>query len=97
MRVFQFEGLFGSEWSSRPKLTLLPECFLTTPELEERTTAVDVPSASDPSNATVRSTVHPAAGQAQGLTTQVVLVADLLDKQGATDDRPGNGKIVGPS
>ncbi|WP_406271969.1 polymorphic toxin-type HINT domain-containing protein [Streptomyces sp. NBC_00191] len=65
-----FEDLYGTEWSSRLKLTQLPECFLTTPELEECTAAVDVPSENDPSSETVRATVDPAASQAQGLTTQ---------------------------
>ncbi|WP_236242795.1 polymorphic toxin-type HINT domain-containing protein [Streptomyces sp. CC228A] len=66
----QFEDLFGTEWSSRLKLTQLPQCFLTTPELEECTTPVDVPSSNDPSGDTVRATVDPAASQAQGLSTQ---------------------------
>ncbi|WP_139216426.1 polymorphic toxin-type HINT domain-containing protein [Streptomyces sp. CC77] len=66
----QFEDLFGTEWSSRLKLTQLPQCFLTTPELEECTTPVDVPSSNDPSADTVRATVDPAASQAQGLSTQ---------------------------
>ncbi|WP_187645593.1 polymorphic toxin-type HINT domain-containing protein [Streptomyces sp. TRM49041] len=66
----QFEDLFGNEWSSRLKLTQLPECFLTTPELTECNTPVDIPSSNDPSSETVRATVDPAAGQAQGLSTQ---------------------------
>ncbi len=42
----QFEDLFGiSEWSSRLKLTQLPQCFLTTPELEECTTPSTCPAA----------------------------------------------------
>ncbi|TQK52560.1 intein/RHS repeat-associated protein [Streptomyces sp. SLBN-118] len=65
-----FEDLYGNEWSSRLQLTQLPECFLTTPELEECTTSVDVPSENDPSSETIRATVDPAASQTQGLTVQ---------------------------
>lgn len=66
----KFEDLFGTEWSSRLKLTQLPECFLTTPELDECTTVVDVPSTNDPSSDTVRATIDPAASPQQGLSTQ---------------------------
>uniref|UniRef100_UPI003A5BE167 RHS repeat domain-containing protein n=1 Tax=Streptomyces sp. PR69 TaxID=2984950 RepID=UPI003A5BE167 len=65
-----FEDLYGTEWSSRLKLTQLPECFLTTPELEECTAATEVPSQNDPGAETVRATVDPAAAQTQGVTTQ---------------------------
>ncbi|MEU7342471.1 polymorphic toxin-type HINT domain-containing protein [Streptomyces bacillaris] len=66
----KFEDLFGTAWSSRLRLTQLPECFLTTPELDECTTVVDVPSVNDPSNDTVRATIDPAASPQQGLSTQ---------------------------
>ncbi|MGA5424461.1 polymorphic toxin-type HINT domain-containing protein [Streptomyces lavendulocolor] len=84
----QFEDLFGNEWSSRLKLTQLPECFLTTPELEECTTTVDVPSANDPSTDTVRATIDPAASQIQGLTTQTGGGPVVL---AATDSASGAG------
>ncbi|MGW0703754.1 polymorphic toxin-type HINT domain-containing protein [Streptomyces sp. NPDC002867] len=66
----KFEDLYGTEWASRLKFTQLPECFLTTPDLEECTTAVDVPSLNDPSADTVRATIDPSAGQQSGLSTQ---------------------------
>ncbi|MEU0085096.1 RHS repeat-associated core domain-containing protein [Streptomyces sp. NPDC006274] len=66
----QFGDLYGTEWSSRLKLTQLPECFLTTPELPECTASVDVPSQNDPAADTVRATIDPAASQAAGLSTQ---------------------------
>ncbi|MTE20612.1 hypothetical protein F0L17_16150 [Streptomyces sp. TRM43335] len=65
-----FEDLYGTEWATRLKLEQLPECFLTTPELEECTTPVEVPSANDPGTDTVRATIDPAAAQASGLSTQ---------------------------
>ncbi|MFE7951158.1 polymorphic toxin-type HINT domain-containing protein [Streptomyces sp. NPDC057426] len=65
-----FEDLYGTEWASRLELKQLPECFLTTPELEECTTPVEVPSTNDPATGTVRATVDPAAAQTQGLSTQ---------------------------
>ncbi|WP_244224048.1 polymorphic toxin-type HINT domain-containing protein [Streptomyces tirandamycinicus] len=83
-----FEDLYGTEWSSRLRLTQLPECFLTTPELEECTTAVVVPSENDPSTETVRATVDPAASQAQGLSTQAGGGPVVL---AATDSASGAG------
>ncbi|MFE0276314.1 polymorphic toxin-type HINT domain-containing protein [Streptomyces sp. NPDC058992] len=84
----RFEDLFGTEWSSRLKLTQLPECFLTTPELEECATPVDVPSENDPSAGTVRATVDPAASQAQGLSAQAGGGPVVL---AATDSASGAG------
>ncbi|WP_037826368.1 hypothetical protein, partial [Streptomyces sp. NRRL S-1896] len=66
----RFEDLFGTEWSSRLKLTQLPECFLTTPELEECGTPITIPTSNDPATGTVRATVDPADGQPQGLAAQ---------------------------
>ncbi|WP_309235742.1 hypothetical protein, partial [Streptomyces sp. TRM64462] len=84
----QFEDLFGNEWSTRLKLTQLPECFLTTPELEECATPVDVPSTNDPSTDKVRATIDPAASQTQGLTTQAGGGPVVL---AATDSASGAG------
>lgn len=84
----KFEDLFGTEWSSRLQLQQLPECFLQTPELEECTTPVDVPSTNDPANDTVRATVDPAASQAQGLTGQAGGGTMVL---AATDSAAGAG------
>lgn len=66
----QFEDLYGTEWPSRLKLVQLPACFVDTPELEECGTPIDVPNVNDASAGTVRATVDPAAGQAEGLSTQ---------------------------
>ncbi|MDJ0386178.1 polymorphic toxin-type HINT domain-containing protein [Streptomyces sp. G-G2] len=68
----KFEDLFGTEWSSRLELKQLPECFLTTPDAPECTTAKDVPSTNDPSTSTVRATVDPATAPGQGLRTMAV-------------------------
>ncbi|MET9701222.1 ricin-type beta-trefoil lectin domain protein [Streptomyces sp. NPDC006529] len=68
----KFEDLFGTEWSSRLELKQLPECFLTTPDVAECTTAKDVPSTNDPSTGTVRATVDPATAPGQGLRTMAV-------------------------
>ncbi|GAA4794320.1 RHS repeat-associated core domain-containing protein [Streptomyces sanyensis] len=65
-----FEDLYGTEWSTRLKLTQLPECFLTTPELPECTTAVEVSSENDPATGTVRATVDPADAPTTGLSPQ---------------------------
>ncbi|MER7832173.1 polymorphic toxin-type HINT domain-containing protein [Streptomyces sp. NPDC095602] len=84
----QFEDLFGHEWSSRLKLTQLPECFLTTPELEECATPVAVPSSNDPATETIRATIDPADGQVQGLSTQSGGGSAVL---AATDSASGAG------
>ncbi|MET9374388.1 polymorphic toxin-type HINT domain-containing protein [Streptomyces sp. NPDC002992] len=84
----KFEDLFGTEWSSRLRLQQLPECFLTSPELEECTTPVDVLSTNDPATDTVRATVDPAAAQVQGLSTQAGGGTMVL---AATDSASGAG------
>ncbi|WP_436992586.1 polymorphic toxin-type HINT domain-containing protein [Streptomyces sp. enrichment culture] len=84
----QFEDLFGHEWSSRLKLTQLPECFLTTPELEECATPVTVPTSNDPATETIRATIDPADGQVQGLSTQSGGGSAVL---AATDSASGAG------
>ncbi|WP_254705842.1 polymorphic toxin-type HINT domain-containing protein [Streptomyces vilmorinianum] len=83
-----FEDLYGTEWASRLELTQLPECFLTTPELEECATPVEVPSTNDPATGTVRATIDPAAGQVQGLSTQAGGGSVVL---AATDSASGAG------
>ncbi|MBW1596835.1 polymorphic toxin-type HINT domain-containing protein [Streptomyces sp. JJ38] len=65
-----FEDLYGTEWASRLELEQLPECFVTTPELEECTEPVEVPSSNDAGLDKVRTTVDPAQAQTSGLTTQ---------------------------
>ncbi|MFE2231713.1 polymorphic toxin-type HINT domain-containing protein [Streptomyces sp. NPDC059442] len=84
----KFEDLYGTEWSTRLKLIQLPECFLTTPELQECTTPVDVPSANDPAAETVRATIDPAASQVQGLSAQAGGGPVVL---AATDSAAGAG------
>ncbi|MFJ9828924.1 polymorphic toxin-type HINT domain-containing protein [Streptomyces sp. NPDC101160] len=66
----RFEDLYGNEWATRLKLVQLPECFLSTPDLDSCNTPVEVPSTNDPVAKTIRATVDPAASQAQGLSTQ---------------------------
>ncbi|MEU7116660.1 polymorphic toxin-type HINT domain-containing protein [Streptomyces sp. NPDC046182] len=83
-----FEDLYGTEWASRLELKQLPECFLTTPDLEECTTAVHVPSTNDPSAGTVRATIDPATAQVQGLSTQAGGGSMVL---AATDSAAGAG------
>ncbi|KUH36238.1 MULTISPECIES: polymorphic toxin-type HINT domain-containing protein [Streptomyces] len=84
----RFEDLFGNEWSTRLQLVQLPECFLTDPQLDECATPVAMPSSNDPATGTVRATVDPAAGQAQGLSTQAGGGPVVL---AATDSASGAG------
>ncbi|GHA88326.1 hypothetical protein GCM10010305_34930 [Streptomyces termitum] len=84
----KFEDLFGTEWSSRLQLQQLPECFLTTPELEECATPVSVPTTNDPATDTVRATVDPASSQVQGLSAQAGGGPVVL---AATDSAAGAG------
>ncbi|WP_306324599.1 ricin-type beta-trefoil lectin domain protein [Streptomyces venezuelae] len=83
-----FQDLYGTEWSSRLRFVQLPECFLTTPELEECSTPVDVPSTNDAATDTVRATIDPAAAQSQGLSTQAGGGTTVL---AATDSGAGAG------
>ncbi|MFE3607580.1 ricin-type beta-trefoil lectin domain protein [Streptomyces goshikiensis] len=65
----KFEDLYGTEWSTRLELKQFPECFLTTPDVPECTTATEVPSTNDPSTGTVRATIDPATAPSQGMRT----------------------------
>ncbi|MFD3472705.1 hypothetical protein ACFWWM_41585 [Streptomyces sp. NPDC058682] len=68
----QFKDLYGTEWSTRLELKMLPQCFLTTPSLPECNTAKAVPSTNDPATGTVRATVDPATAPGQGMRTMAV-------------------------
>ncbi|MFJ7271319.1 ricin-type beta-trefoil lectin domain protein [Streptomyces sp. NPDC099050] len=68
----KFEDLYGTEWSTRLELRQLPQCFLTTPDLPECTTAQEIPSTNDPATGTVRATVDPALAPGQSLRTMAV-------------------------
>ncbi|MGW9436133.1 polymorphic toxin-type HINT domain-containing protein [Streptomyces sp. NPDC055607] len=66
----KFEDLFGSEWATRLQLHQLPACFLSSPELDECSTAIDVPSVNNADTDTVRATIDPADSPVQGISTQ---------------------------
>ncbi|WP_246094957.1 ricin-type beta-trefoil lectin domain protein [Streptomyces roseicoloratus] len=66
----RFQDLYGTEWATRLRLVQLPECFLTSPELDECNVPVDVPSTNDPVAKTIRATVDPAESPVQGFSTQ---------------------------
>ncbi|WTW98812.1 polymorphic toxin-type HINT domain-containing protein [Streptomycetaceae bacterium NBC_01309] len=71
-----FEQLYGAGWGSRLRFVQFPECFLTTPEVEGCSDAVDVPSANNGTTNEVTATVaapeEPAAApQARGTATAV--------------------------
>ncbi|WP_328788156.1 ricin-type beta-trefoil lectin domain protein [Streptomyces sp. NBC_00273] len=68
----QFKDLYGTEWSTRLELKMLPQCFLTTPQLPECNTTKAVPSTNDPATGTVRATVDPATAPGQGMRTMAV-------------------------
>ncbi|MGW0394260.1 ricin-type beta-trefoil lectin domain protein [Streptomyces sp. NPDC003042] len=68
----KFKDLYGTEWATRLELKLLPECFLTTPDLPECSVFQDVPSTNDPATGTVRATVDPATAPGQGMRTMAV-------------------------
>ncbi|MFF4010641.1 polymorphic toxin-type HINT domain-containing protein [Streptomyces sp. NPDC001717] len=68
----QFKDLYGTEWSTRLQLKMVPECFLSTPNLPECSVSKDVPSTNDPSTGTVRATVDPNTAPGQGMRTMAV-------------------------
>ncbi|NXY96974.1 ricin-type beta-trefoil lectin domain protein [Streptomyces sp. BR123] len=85
----QFKDLFGTEWSSRLELKMFPECFLSTPDLPECSTAQAVPSTNDPATGTVRATVDPATAPGQGMRTMAVGGGPML--LAASDSASGAG------
>lgn len=60
-----FEQLYGADWGSRLQLIRLPECFLTTPDVEGCADPVETGSVNDAATDTVTTTVDPTATAAE--------------------------------
>ncbi|MFD5116092.1 polymorphic toxin-type HINT domain-containing protein [Streptomyces sp. NPDC058391] len=57
----KFKNLYGADWASRLRFVQFPECYLTTPDVEECQAYEELETANDTSSATVTATVDPAA------------------------------------
>ncbi|MFJ3231223.1 ricin-type beta-trefoil lectin domain protein [Streptomyces sp. NPDC086787] len=62
-----FRNLYGADWASRLELVQFPECYLTTPDVEECSTYTELDTVNDTATGTVSATVDPAA---DGTTAQ---------------------------
>ncbi|MFF5142274.1 ricin-type beta-trefoil lectin domain protein [Streptomyces sp. NPDC013157] len=57
----KFENLYGADWASRLQFVQFPECYLTTPDVEECQQYTELDTANDPHAKTVTATVDTAA------------------------------------
>ncbi|MFE4382600.1 ricin-type beta-trefoil lectin domain protein [Streptomyces cyaneofuscatus] len=57
-----YQNLYGADWASRLSFVQFPECYLSTPELEECRTYDELETVNDTSGKTITATVDPAAG-----------------------------------
>lgn len=72
----KFQNLYGADWASRLRLVQFPDCFRTTPDIEECRQYEELETLNDTATSTVTATVapRPAAGllarEAPGASTQ---------------------------
>ncbi|MGW2509599.1 RHS repeat domain-containing protein [Streptomyces scopuliridis] len=57
----KFKNLYGADWASRLRFVRFPECYRTTPDLEECQAYEELETVNDTGTATVTATVDPAA------------------------------------
>ncbi|MEV8389269.1 polymorphic toxin-type HINT domain-containing protein [Streptomyces sp. NPDC056650] len=57
----KFKNLYGADWASRLRFVQFPECYLTTPGLEECQAYEELETVNDSGTGTVTATVDPAA------------------------------------
>ncbi|WP_228447325.1 polymorphic toxin-type HINT domain-containing protein [Streptomyces paludis] len=75
----KFKNLYGADWASRLRLVQFPECYLTTPDVEECQEYEELESVNNTLDGTVTATVDPAA---EGLA------APVSAPLSASDSRP---------
>ncbi|MFE0509508.1 ricin-type beta-trefoil lectin domain protein [Streptomyces sp. NPDC058964] len=56
-----YENLYGADWASRLEFVQFPECYLTTPDVEECRQYTELDTVNDPHDKTVTATVDTAA------------------------------------
>ncbi|MFJ2094023.1 RHS repeat domain-containing protein [Streptomyces sp. NPDC087901] len=56
-----YQNLYGADWASRLRFVQFPECYLTTPDLEECRTYQELETTNDTSGRTLTATVDTAA------------------------------------
>ncbi|MDT9683495.1 RHS repeat-associated core domain-containing protein [Streptomyces sp. TRM76323] len=57
----KYQNLYGADWASRLSFVQFPECYLTTPDLEECRTYTELETANDTTTRTLTATVDTAA------------------------------------
>nr|WP_233518262.1 RHS repeat-associated core domain-containing protein [Streptomyces corynorhini] len=59
----KFKNLYGADWASRLRLVQFPECYLTTPDVEECQAYEELESVNDTGSGTVTATVDTTAAE----------------------------------
>ncbi|MFE1547783.1 RHS repeat domain-containing protein [Streptomyces sp. NPDC058718] len=81
-----FKNLYGADWASRLKFVQFPDCYLSTPELEECQAYTDLATENDTDSETATATIDAAASAeapaAGGVSTQLMSTAVAADPAG---------------
>ncbi|WTN43534.1 ricin-type beta-trefoil lectin domain protein [Streptomyces sp. NBC_00631] len=95
-----YENLYGADWASRLQFVQFPECYLTTPDLEECQAYTELETVNDPDSKTVTATVDtaadgtvPSASTASAATSSGVLQASYARPAAATGDKAVIGAV----
>jgi RHS repeat-associated protein len=96
-----YENLYGADWASRLQFVQFPECYLTTPDVEECRQYTELETANDPDAKTVTATVDtaadgttaPASAPAQAPSSSGILQASYVQPAAATGDRAVIGAV----
>ncbi|MQY16239.1 hypothetical protein SRB5_64370 [Streptomyces sp. RB5] len=89
-----YENYYGADWASRLEFVQFPECYLTTPDLEECRTYTELETVNDPQAKAVTATVDTAAdGVGAPSLAGMSVMAATGDKAvvGAVDSGSGAG------
>ncbi|MEU0184618.1 ricin-type beta-trefoil lectin domain protein [Streptomyces sp. NPDC006207] len=96
-----YENMYGADWASRLQFVQFPECYLTTPEVEECRQYTELETANDPDAKTVTATVDtaadgttaPASASVQAHSSSGILQASYVRPIAATGDRAVIGAV----
>ncbi|MFI6617766.1 ricin-type beta-trefoil lectin domain protein [Streptomyces sp. NPDC050528] len=95
-----YENLYGADWASRLEFVQFPECYLTTPDLEECQAYTELETVNDPGSKTVTATVDTTAdGTVTSASTSSasgssgILQASYVHPAAATGDKAVVGAV----
>ncbi|WP_251065971.1 RHS repeat domain-containing protein [Streptomyces sp. ISL-36] len=82
-----FKNLYGADWASRLKFVQFPDCYLSTPELEECQAYTELATENDTNSETATATIDPAAASteapaADGVSAQLMGASTQADPAG---------------